>query len=838
MLEHFSNELLIEIFEYLSVQDLYNGFYDLNIRFTSILASLTNLWGKLASNKDALLPAFRFFASCITMLDVDYEDPIDLSLFHAIRSLRLAREPDCGISYSILALSNLERFDIVHNNSNSILNDDTNYTVNGNTTNIHALSNTEPSCDIQSNITENSSLSTTIITTNDNKKRTYQKWYSKDYKWLVYEPNKGGFCCIYRDYWKPTVPFYSEMNTRTRSVFTTQPFVNWKNAPGQCGTLQKHQESTYHRTAAQNLSFRQTEGSVAQQLFNASELERQENRQRFGDLLDGAYFLFKHELPHTTLYAPLLEVLSKIDRSKKLSKFFDKCKKNATYDSTATVTELLESTSEVIDKQILTKIHESRIISIMADEGTDINHHQNLSICIRYCNQDTDKDAQTIFDTIIKELKSKNIDMRKIRFTGFDGASVFSGEFNGVAAKFRQMYSNSILFIHCRAHVLQLCLLSACEDIIEVQESLLTLKSLFNFINRSSIRLARFNDIQMLLKHPQLKLIQPCDTRWLSYSRSIIAVIRCYEPLMMTLEHIANERGEESPSASGLLSILQDQSTTFILHSLEPILEALSILSKSIQTKNGDFNQLEQSMLGTLLRLEELKDIDINEYKQIFEIVDKIKTLSSSNVNRDRITRATTRTNEISLEQIFNDKIVKFIDKIISNIKARFESNALKFLNCFRIFDVSEVTNEQEYGIQEINIIRQQYPNDFNDDLLAEWKVFRKYLFVQKQQQKSTILTQRQQCINLVKNGMTREMYPQLSLAAEIFLCAPISTATTERDFSTMNRILTDLRNRLTTEHLEQLMRISIEGPSDLDDDLKDLIINCWKIKKSRKISV
>ncbi|CAF1517008.1 unnamed protein product, partial [Adineta steineri] len=160
----------------------------------------------------------------------------------------------------------------------------------------------------------------------------------------------------------------------------------------------------------------------------------------------------------------------------------------------------------------------------------------------------------------------------------------------------------------CRAHVLQLCLLSACEDIIEVQESLLTLKSLFYFINRSSIRLTRFNDIQLLLKHPQLKLIQPGDTRWLSYFRSVNAVIRCYEPLMITLEHIVHERGEESPSASGLLSILKDQSTTFILHSLEPVIEALSILSKSIQTKNGDFNRLEKSMLGTLLRLEELKE--------------------------------------------------------------------------------------------------------------------------------------------------------------------------------------------------------------------------------------
>jgi hypothetical protein len=53
-----------------------------------------------------------------------------------------------------------------------------------------------------------------------------------------------------------------------------------------------------------------------------------------------------------------------------------------------------------------------------------------------------------------------------------------------------------------------------------------------------------------------------------------------------------------------------------------------------------------------------------------------------------------------------------------------------------------------------------------------------------------------------------------------------------------MNRILTDLRNRLTTENLEQLMKISIEGQSDLDNDLKDLIIDCWKSKKIRRISV
>ncbi len=52
------------------------------------------------------------------------------------------------------------------------------------------------------------------------------------------------------------------------------------------------------------------------------------------------------------------------------------------------------------------------------------------------------------------------------------------------------------------------------------------------------------------------------------------------------------------------------------------------------------------------------------------------------------------------------------------------------------------------------------------------------------------------------------------------------------------NRILTDLPNCLTKEYLEQLMRISIEGPADLDNNLKDLIIDCWKSKKLRKIPV
>jgi len=54
------------------------------------------------------------------------------------------------------------------------------------------------------------------------------------------------------------------MNTRTRGVFTIQPFVNGKYAPEQSESLEKHQESTSHKISVQNLSFWQQERSVAQ----------------------------------------------------------------------------------------------------------------------------------------------------------------------------------------------------------------------------------------------------------------------------------------------------------------------------------------------------------------------------------------------------------------------------------------------------------------------------------------------------------------------------------------------------------------------------------------------
>jgi hypothetical protein len=53
-----------------------------------------------------------------------------------------------------------------------------------------------------------------------------------------------------------------------------------------------------------------------------------------------------------------------------------------------------------------------------------------------------------------------------------------------------------------------------------------------------------------------------------------------------------------------------------------------------------------------------------------------------------------------------------------------------------------------------------------------------------------------------------------------------------------MNHILTKLRNRLITEHVYQLIRISIEGPNISNEEIKEEIIDHWNKVKPRRLPV
>ena len=66
-----------------------------------------------------------------------------------------------------------------------------------------------------------------------------------------------------------------------------------------------------------------------------------------------------------------------------------------------------------------------------------------------------------------------------------------------------------------------------------------------------------------------------------------------------------------------------------------------------------------------------------------------------------------------------------------------------------------------------------------------------------------------QELLKILKHDVSlKELYPELMKLAAIASLISVSTAECERVFSTMNRVKTDLRNRLKTNTLDCLIRI------------------------------
>ena len=114
-------------------------------------------------------------------------------------------------------------------------------------------------------------------------------------------------------------------------------------------------------------------------------------------------------------------------------------------------------------------------ISIIADDTTDCSNHEQMSVVVRFFDDDLNRhvehfiglrrlttvDAQSIFDKLEEFLNKLKIDWESIVAVCFDGAATMSGHVAGVQSKFKEK-NNRIVYVHCYAHCLNLTLVDAC----------------------------------------------------------------------------------------------------------------------------------------------------------------------------------------------------------------------------------------------------------------------------------------------------------------------------------------------------------------------------------------
>lgn len=119
------------------------------------------------------------------------------------------------------------------------------------------------------------------------------------------------------------------------------------------------------------------------------------------------------------------------------------------------------------------------------------------------------------------------------------------------------------------------------------------------------------------------------------------------------------------------------------------------------------------------------------------------------------------------------------------------------------------------------------------DTLLQEWKCFRRYLKLKRDKDPKTSL---ESVLKELSTSDIGDAFPLTRKLANIILASPNGTANVERSFCTMNRVCDKIRQRLTPEHLNELMVISIEGPETLSDADAKEISYIWHNLHARKI--
>ena len=250
-------------------------------------------------------------------------------------------------------------------------------------------------------------------------------------------------------------------------------------------------------------------------------------------------------------------------------------------------------------RKLLSDIRSAEFFSVIADEATDISNKEQMTVCIRWVNEDflihedpeelihlPKTDSNTLASALKNSLIRLCLPISQCRGQAYDGVSSMSGHLNGVATQIQKEFP-SALYVHCLAHCTNLCLQSVGRQCIPIRDALDLVMELSQLIRYSPKRSTLFENLQSQLspQSPSLKAL--CPTRWTVRTAAISSVIENYAVLCEALAKInLSTHDEYGRKAGGFLAQMEKFSTFFGLKLSHLIFSGTEQLSISLQGKD------------------------------------------------------------------------------------------------------------------------------------------------------------------------------------------------------------------------------------------------------------
>ncbi|XP_008183717.1 zinc finger MYM-type protein 1-like [Acyrthosiphon pisum] len=131
--------------------------------------------------------------------------------------------------------------------------------------------------------------------------------------------------------------------------------------------------------------------------------------------------------------------------------------------------------------QIIDNVKNAGMYSVIMDETQDLKKHEQVSIDLRYCDKrlnvienfigfyKTDKlDGETLSNLLKSTLQSLDLKIENMRGQCYDGAASMRGSYSGVAKRIRDE-NKLALYVHCYAHILNLCVVDVCGKVAPIR---------------------------------------------------------------------------------------------------------------------------------------------------------------------------------------------------------------------------------------------------------------------------------------------------------------------------------------------------------------------------------
>ena len=369
------------------------------------------------------------------------------------------------------------------------------------------------------------------------------------------------------------------------------------------------------------------------------------------EYLRAVYWLFKNEIPHTTNFESLLDLLCLHDES--LCHFSQTRALNASYRSKVTVTEFLEIMSDVLDKNTVSLLTQSISLfngwTLLADE-TSLHGASLLGIYARvihplsfepieemvHCVPIEGTKAIDIFQAIDRVVVKQNLDTSKLKCVSFDGAANMSSPKNGVYGLMKIHWKlPDLIYQHCRAHRLQLVPKAVAKDSQIITDSLWLAQALYKFFNNSNKKLELLKRWTQSTENKANKLVGIAPTRWLSHGNAVKRLLKLYTAIVKSLDFIQENDSNDSydlddrTKALGFINAMLSKRTIITFIYLDSVLSKMNTLSKLFQNEKATLSMTVMATEGIMMELSEIvgepRSIEVFTAPKVSAMIDSLK---------------------------------------------------------------------------------------------------------------------------------------------------------------------------------------------------------------------